>query len=261
LSRATVSIRAERRPGGTAISSLSGTEPWHPRVLRPTAGRARVALVQSRASLVRADDVSLAVEVRPGAALEIVELGALIAHSVRDGATSSLRVAVEIAAGGCLIWPGQPLIVAAGAALESFVSVSLRHGARLLRGESVVLGRAGEDCGALRARFRVELEGRPLLDETLDTGDRLTLRSPVVSGSPDSDGTSPVMISALTLAGCRDPDPPEGVLQAHLPASLWRGCGDAVSLAEQRAALERRWRKLVLSPVRGQPARIADAVG
>lgn len=220
------------------IDSLSGTEPWRPRVLWPGAGGfARVALVQSRASLLGADDVLLEVHVGSAAALELVELGALLAHSARGGAGARLVAQVRVEDGGRLIWVGQPLIVGAGARVSAEVEIALAGDAVVLRGESVVLGRAGEACGALVTRTRITCRDVPLVDETLDTSDRTILRSPVVAGSA-------TMIGALTLAGRRDHSPPPGVLQAHGPATLWRQSGRTVETGRSLAMLAERWSRL-----------------
>jgi urease accessory protein len=180
--RSAVRVRAVASSAGTVIAEVSGTEPWRPRILPPLRGWARVALVQSRASLLRADDVAVSVEVGPRARLELLELGALLAHSARGGARACLDVSVEIEAGGRLIWLGQPLIVAAGADVSASLLASLAPDAVLLRGDAIVLGRTTEPFGMLTSRMRVTLDGRPVLDETLSTCDPSVVRSTLVSG-------------------------------------------------------------------------------
>ena len=85
------------------IEDLSGTEPWRARILASGGAAARVALVQTRASLLRGDDVELSITVGEWSALEIVELGATVAHDVRGGAGARIRVSIQIAAGGRLV--------------------------------------------------------------------------------------------------------------------------------------------------------------
>jgi urease accessory protein len=193
--------------------------------------------VQSRASLLAGDDVELSVEVGEGAALELVELGAIVAHHVRDRAAARVVARVSVAAGGRLIWLGQPLVVGAGALASVCTTVSLGPGAVALRGEAVVLGRAGERCGSVVSSLRIELDGSPLVNETLDTA-CVSLRSPVVAG----DAT---MIAAVTLAGIRDALP--GAMQAHGAATLWRDAGASVEVAAAAATVAERWRRLVES--------------
>ena len=231
------------------VAALAGTEPWRPRILfepgprafrarcSSSAGWARVALVQSRASLIAADDVSLDVEVGEGAALELVELGAMVVHHARGRRPAQLTASVSVAAGGRLIWLGQPLIVGAGALASASLAVALGRGAVALRGDAVVLGRAGEACGGLSTRTRIELDGAPLIDETLDTGST-ALGSPVVAGGA-------TMIAAVTLAGMRDETPPAGAMQAHRSATLWREAGGSVETGAAAAAVAGRWRGLL----------------
>lgn len=234
-----VRIVAEAAGGGTILSLLSGTEPWRPRPLRADGvGWARVALVQSRASLLAGDDVSLEIVVGRGAALEIVELGAMVALDGRGGPDASLSVAVSVADRGRLIWLSQPLVAAAGCRVVAHTEVSLLRSGRMLRGEGMVFGRAGEQCGVVSSRTRFTADERPVLDETISTEDRFVLGSQVVAGS------APVL-SALTLAGMRDPEPFPHVMQAYGEATIWRAAGAAVELESVGAALVRRWRALL----------------
>ncbi len=230
-----VSIVAQVRGGRTVLTSVAGTEPWRPRILDQRSGWGRVALVQSRASLICGDAVTLSVEVGPGAALELVELGALLAHDVRAGPAARLSVELSLAAQARLVWLGLPLVLTTGCAVDVGCVAELAHGARLLRGESIVLGRAGQtDCGVLRSHTRLTLAGAPLLDETLSTADPLTLRSAVVAAGS-------TMIAALTLAGTRDPDPPAGAMQAQSAATVWRDAGATVAVTTTAGRLASRW--------------------
>jgi urease accessory protein len=229
-SRVTVSAACDAS-GATVLEELSGTEPWRPRHL----GRGRVALVQSRASIVRGDAIELCVQVGENASLELVEVGATLTHDARGGASAVVSVAVTIADGGSLIWLGAPVVVAAGAVVQRSVRVSLAGDARVLLGESIVLGRAREACGALTTRTRITREGRPVLDETLATGEVATLRSAVVAAEAG-------VIGALTLAGIRDEDPPAGAMQAHGTATLWRDVGTGADITRRAGLVAERWR-------------------
>lgn len=244
-------IAAATGRSGTVLEELAGTEPWRPRILgrggggggdRGGRGRrghhtARVALVQSRASILRGDVVELSVSVGAGAALELVDIGATLTHDSRGGAPARIFVELAVQDGGCLTWLGAPLIVSRGADVRRTMSVELAGNGRVLLGETIVLGRANEPCGALSARTRITCEGRPTLDETLETGDIATLRSPVVAGEAG-------VIAALTLAGVRDDDPPPGAMQAHGPATLWRATGAATEVARGAVLVADRWRRV-----------------
>jgi urease accessory protein len=234
-----VTVGASRRGHDTVIRELGGVEPWHPRVLRPAGAVARVALVQSRASLVAGDEVALEVELEGGCAVELVELGATLAHHARGGRPARVRASLRLGPNARLIWLGEPLIAAAGCSVERSTQIELAHGAQVLLGEALVLGRAAEEPGRARTRTRITLEGRPVVEETLDTEPAWLLRSSAVAGTA-------AMVAALTLAGRRDPDAPPAALQAHEPATLWRGVGPA-AMGPAAAGLARRWAALVTS--------------
>jgi urease accessory protein len=233
-----VAVRAARRGAGTALTTLDGTEPWQPRVLAASGPLARVALVASRASLLGGDAVVLDVELGAGAALEIVELAATVAHHARGGRAARVDVRVRLGPGARLLWLGAPLIAAAGCRVRRSTEVELAAGAAALLGDALVLGRVGEEPGRARVWTRITLAGRPLLEETLDTAPAWRLRSPVVVGGA-------AMVEALTLAGVRDPRPPPGALQSHEPATLWRRAGPAVT--GMPAGPAARWRELLLA--------------
>ncbi len=127
------------------------------------------------------------------------------------------------------------MVAARGAVVTRSATVTLTGGARVLLGESVVLGRAREPCGAFTTRTRIVHDGRPVLDETLTTANPGTLQSPVVAGPAGA-------IAALTLAGIRDPEPPPGAMQAHGAATLWRATGTAVEVTARTAQVAHRWR-------------------
>jgi urease accessory protein len=235
-------IRAARRGGTTVVTHLSGTEPWRPRILSASRPLARVALIQSRATLLAGDRVTLEVGVGEGAALELVELAATVAHDAR-GAQLPAVVSVEInvESGGALVWLAQPLIVASGANAARSTEVCLERNGRTLLGEPVVLGRAREEPGALTARTRITWDGTPTIDETLRTADLATLRSPVVAGTAS-------MLGVLTLVGVRDDQAPAGTMRAHGPALLWRAAGTPAQLAPIAARLTAHWRQLAIGP-------------
>lgn len=237
VAEARIAVRAVRRGDRTVVTELAGTEPWRPRLLADGGCLARVALVQSRALLLSGDDVELELELGDGCALELVELGATIAHHVRGGPPARLHVLARLGLGARLVWLGAPLIAAAGCHVLRSTRIELAADAAVLFGEALVLGRSGEVPGRARTHTRVTIEGRPVLEETLDTSPAWLAGSPVVLGSAD-------MCESLTLAGVRDDDAPPGSLQAHAPATLWRRLGPARAPCDARPA--GRWLALLL---------------
>jgi urease accessory protein len=238
---AQIAVRARRRGGRTVVTELGGTEPWQPRVLGSAEQLARVALVQTTASLLGGDDVSLLIDVGDGAALELVELGATIAHHARAGPAARVSVRVRLGRDARLVWLAEPLIAAAGCSVDRATRVELASGARVLLRDAVVLGRVGEEPGRVSAHTRITLSGRAVVDETLDTSASWLLRSSVVAGGAG-------MLDGLTLAGVHDGDPPPGTFDADQPATLWRRAGGAQAApGAVWPELASRWRGLVLA--------------
>jgi urease accessory protein len=226
------------------LSELRAAPPWAPRPLAADGATARVALVQTAATLLGGDRCALEVRLGPGARLELVETGATVAHDARGGAAAQVHVRIELATGARLTWLARPLVLAAGCAVTRETTVALADGAVALLRETVVLGRSGEQPGALTATFRATHAARPLLHERLDTtpppagAPRLThplaatpslpsdprtappptaaapLRSPLVAG----DATT---IDAVMLLGARGAELP-GSTQLAGPGTLWR---------------------------------------
>ena len=236
-----VIVRAAWAGGRTVIRELSGVQPWRPRIVSRPGRVAIVALVSTRASLIAGDDVHLSVSVGPGAVLELVELGATLAHDARSGPPATIQTSLTVEPGGALIWCGEPLIAASGCDALRTTAAEVGFGGRLLLGDTVVLGRARERPGGISARTRIVCDGVPLIDETLDTRDLDTLGSAVVMGGRR-------LLRSLMLAGVLDDDPPEGSLRAHGPGMLWRSFEPAES---DLAGVAARWRALVLGDTAG----------
>lgn len=184
---AVTSLHVVRAGGRSVVHELRGGAPLGLRELGgPEDGWARVAVVQTAATLVAGDDVRLLVRVGDGARLALGDISATLAH---PGALARHRIDVRLGAGARLVLTEQPLIVAAGARLRREVRLDLGAGAVVLHRDTLVLGRHGEEPGAARLRLRVVREDLPVLDETLDTGDLGVLRSAAVLGSARAIGS------------------------------------------------------------------------
>ncbi len=229
----TLRLEVVRRGATSVVQALRSHPPLALRPLPPSGATARVAIVQSAACLVEGDDVRVSVTVGPGAALEVVELSATLAHPVAERAVR-LRTDIEINAGGRLVWCEQPLIVAARTDLVRDVHLTLVGDARALHGEALLLGRDGEEPGRARSRLRVTRDGTPVLDETLALGARTAWASPAVLGSARS-------VTGVTLLGV----PPGSVA---LPPDAFVLAGGDVAL--RRLALARRVESVDLARVR-----------
>jgi len=230
---ATLRLEVVRRGTLSVVQVLRSHPPLALRPLPPSGATARVAIVQSAGCLVEGDDVRLSVAVGAGAALEVVELSATLAHPVAARAVA-LRTDAEVGAGGRLVWCEQPLIVAARTDLKREVRLTLAGGARALHGETLVLGRDGEDPGRARSRLRVTRAGAAVLDETLLVGPGTAWASPAVLGSARA-------VTGMTLLGV-----PPGAVALPPDAFVLAG-GDA---ALRRLAPGRRLQVSELARVR-----------
>jgi len=195
---------------------------------------ARVALVQTAASLLSGDRIEIAIRCGPGCRLELVEVAGTIAHDVRGGPAAHLTVRVELAPGARLAWLAQPLVLAAGCGLERSSVIHLGEGAVMLQRDTVLLGRHGEPPGRMHSDLVVRVAGYELLVETLDTGDLELLRSPVVFGDAR-------VADTVALYGTRGDD--DAALQLAGPGSVLPVLAPSLAAAERRtAAVLARWR-------------------
>jgi urease accessory protein len=201
------------------------------RLLAPHNGVVRVALVQTAASLLSGDRVRIDVRLRAGAHVELIDVAGLVAHDVRGGDGATLDVDVQLDTGARLHWASQPLVLAGGCDLLRRTDVSLADGAALLARDTLVLGRVGEEPGALRS----SLDVRGLHVEELDTSDRALLRSPVVAGAAK-------VLDTLALYGRRMSDP--AALQLAGDATVLPVPAPSLAAAERTLGPMRiRWRE------------------
>jgi urease accessory protein len=78
-------------------------------------------------------------------------------------------VDIEAEDGGCLVWHGEPFVVAEGADVARTLRVDLGATSVVTLRETLVLGRSGEEPGRLRSRTDVSRDGAPVLLEELDS--------------------------------------------------------------------------------------------
>jgi urease accessory protein len=210
---AAVAIRCEKVGGATRLSGLSAYGLLRARVLPTRDGVARVALVQTAASLLSGDHIMMTVDCAPGCRLELVEIAGMVAHDVRGGAGAQLDVHIALDEGARMSWAARPLTLAAGCDLRRSTRVDLADDAVLLWRDTLVLGRAGEAPGRMVADLDVRRSGAELHAERLDTGDLALLLSPVVLGAGAR------VLDTLALYGARAAQE-QGALQLAGPGTI-----------------------------------------
>lgn len=178
------------------------------RILERRPRYARVGLIAAGALLLGGDAVDLRISVGAGCTLELEDIGGTVAYD-GHGERASWSSRIEVGARGICTWHGLPFVVADGADVDRSTEAELGEGAALLLRETLVLGRAGEHGGAIRARTRIAIDGSPALIEQLDLAGAEPI--PGVLGSDR-------VLDNVVLIG-RDPEGDE---------SAWRTGGTAV---------------------------------
>ena len=146
--------------------------------------------------------------------LELSTLGATIAYPGAATATQSLTFAVGH--GARLAWLPAPLVLAEGCDLRSSIELELAAGAAAVVREVVALGRHGETAGRCRSDLRCDLDGSPLLRDSIAV-DAGSSRSPLGLGGAQAYGT--VALLGLPPTGT------EGELALEGPGAVFRALG------------------------------------
>jgi urease accessory protein len=119
--------------------------------------------------LVDGDDVRLAIDVAAGAHALVTTQASAKAYPATNGARQATHATV--AGGAVLALLSDPLVLYAGALVESHVDVDLEAGATLAMVEGLAAGRVsrGERWAASRCqtRIRIRRDGSPVLDDAL----------------------------------------------------------------------------------------------
>lgn len=224
-------LDVRRTARGHDIVELRRGERLAPRILA-RGDVVRAAFVPTQAGPLAGDHDSARIVVGPGATLVIEPVAATLALPGVE--RTYLQLDATVRAGGRLVLDEGPLIVAAGADVQRRCSIELETGAVAALRETVVLGRDGEEPGALDSALRVTLAGRPLLHDGLRVG------------AATAAGDAHVALAAghrvvvtLSLLGMR-PERSPGALELEGPGAMLRisGC----SLATMQAAVDERWR-------------------
>lgn len=142
-----------------------------------------VYLVGGAAGPIGGDELSIAIEVGPGAVLTIGSTAASVALPGPNGDTSHLQIDVSVGAGGALRWLPEPTVASLGCRHQVSATIAMETRSRLTWREELIAGRHGEESGSLTSALRVDLEGRPLVRQGQSVGpDAAGWNSPAVVG-------------------------------------------------------------------------------
>lgn len=232
-------LRVDAAPGGRArvLTTTSGDAArpcLRAVILDSSPGHARVALVPDGALLLADDAIGVDIRVGTATRLDLVEPSGTVAYDMRGG-SASWDVSVELGAGACLTWAGEPFVLSAGARVRRTTDVRLGAGARLALRETLVLGRHQERIGELEQRWTARgPDGEELLVEDL-----------LLDGSahrPGILGGNRVLGSVVALGVDLRPDVvPEDRLDLDAGGILWR----RIALEAHRAVPTEAWRAVL----------------
>jgi urease accessory protein len=155
--RAAARIVAERESARTVLRVLKGEAPLLPRRTGPN----EVHIVGGAAGPLGGDDLSLEIEVGPGAELWVRTVAASVALPGRDGAESRLAVHATVGEGALLAFLPEPIVAAARCRHRNESVVEIAADARLFWREEAVLGRHGERSGDLYLSTKIRKNNRP----------------------------------------------------------------------------------------------------
>ena len=159
--RAAALLEVER---GGVVRTLRSASPL---TLIPVRGRPVVHLVNSAASPLGGDELTLTVRLGPHACLTLAGIAATVALPGQHGERSRTTVRVELADGARLAYLPEPTVVTRRARHDAVLVADLAEDAHLHTRETIVLGRAGEQPGELTTTLHVTRDGHPVLRQTL----------------------------------------------------------------------------------------------
>lgn len=233
--RAEAAIVAALDPA-SGVTRLPVLRSQVPLVLRRTPDA--VYLVGGAAGPIGGDQLDLRVDVGAAAFLRVRSAAASVALPGLDGLESVLSVTIAVAAGGCLEYLPEPVVVSAGARHATVFTVTLAAGASLLLRDELLLGRHGEAGGAARSVLRVDYAGRPLLRQevSVDGADAVALGPALLAGHR---GVGSLLLAGPAAAGTAGDG--AGGLDAAVAVLPLAGPGVLVTaLADDAVTLRRR---------------------
>jgi urease accessory protein len=125
-------------------------------------------IVGSGASPAGEDHVQLRIDVGPDVTVGVRSVAAMVVYAAR-GAGTRWQTELTVADGANVDWRPEPVIVTGRARHDAMTTVHASAGASVTLEEVLVLGRTGEEAGALRATLDVRVGDAPTLLTSVDT--------------------------------------------------------------------------------------------
>lgn len=163
--KAHAQLTVERDAAGrSVVRTLRSAAPL---TLIPVRGQPIVHLVNSAASPLGGDDLTLTVHVGPYACLTLTGIAASVALPGPHGGKSRTAVHIELSEGATINYLPEPTVITRRARHESVLTVALAEGAHIHTRETLVLGRTNEPPGELTTTLHVTRAGCPVLRQHL----------------------------------------------------------------------------------------------
>jgi len=150
--------------GRSVVRTLRSAAPL---TLIPVRGEPLVHLVNSAASPLGGDDLTLTVHVGPKACLTLTGIAATVALPGTHGEKSRTTVHLELDEGATVTYLPEPTVITRRARHESVLTATLAAGAHLHTRETLVLGRANEPPGELSTTLHVVRDKSPIIRQHL----------------------------------------------------------------------------------------------
>jgi urease accessory protein len=177
--KAHAQLTVERDAAGrSVVRTLRSAAPL---TLIPVRGEPVVHLVNSAASPLGGDELTLTVRVGPHACLTLTGIAATVALPGPHGEKSRTTVHLELDEGATVDYLPEPTVITRRARHESVLMVTLARDAHLRTRETLVLGRANEPPGELTTALHVTREGRPVLRQQLTVSKETLLGNRVLA--------------------------------------------------------------------------------
>ena len=170
--RARARLVVESVGGRTVVRVLESASPLTLLPQRGTGAPAVVHLVNSAASPLGGDHLTLEVTVGPGAALRLIGVAATVALPGTGESTST--VSLTVADDAAFEYLPEPTVVTRHAHHRAVLRAELTGSARLRLRETLVLGRTGETPGRLTTETHLTHDADPVLRQSLTIGDPVT---------------------------------------------------------------------------------------
>jgi urease accessory protein len=173
--------------GRTRLTRMRSDGPLAVREAASGPDGATVYLVGAAAGPLGGDELSLDLEVGPGARLAIRSVATTLA--LPGTGESRFTVRASVAEGGALDFAPEPTVAAAGCHHRAISMVELADGASLRWFEELILGRHREHGGRHTSRIDLTYAGRPLLRHELRLDDPEHHASRAVLGTATAAGS------------------------------------------------------------------------